>query len=131
MAQAAKRKCDDDPDAEENQKSYFYLPSWVVSVDAFDLWQAGIKPPDDIGLSRGAADEVRRVRKWAALEKEKMQDPSDTALADLEREPIAQVPPEVLAPHHLPPVAVPAASQFDPAVLARVAQIMAASRVVT
>ena len=59
----------------------------------------------------------------AALEREKMQDPSDTTRANLEAEPIDRLPPGAL----LTPEERPAGSIFSPETLARVAAIKAAS----
>lgn len=41
------------------------MPAWVVSRDALEMWKAGMEPPASVQLSAAAAAEVWRLRAWA------------------------------------------------------------------
>ena len=50
---------------EENDDELLAYPAWVVSDAAGKLWEQGVEPPTSLQLSRAAAAEIVRLRKWA------------------------------------------------------------------
>ena len=58
------------------------LPAWVVSRDAFTMWQAGFEPPASMRLSAAAEAEVWRLRAWATAARAKGDAPTATVAAN-------------------------------------------------
>ena len=57
------------------------LPAWVVSRDAFTVWEAGLEPPASARLSAFAEAEVWRLRAWATAARAKAAAPLATVVA--------------------------------------------------
>lgn len=117
---AQKRKFTLEPDSLRG------LPPWVVCFDSADLAFKGVPLPDDLKLSNGALRELKAIREWAAR---------TNVPAVAEQPPVAEQaappPPTPQTAHILrvvpPPCVSPAV--FDPAVLAKVAQLKSGPRV--
>lgn len=115
------------------------MPAWVVSRDAFTMWQAGFEPPASVRLSAAAEAEVWRLRAWATAARAKAEAPFAAVAA-------TATPKQKVVPVTASAARTPAASatsgsvmqkrvqsvleqqagpspQFDPDVLARVAAI--------
>ena len=114
--QKRKHSADDDDE-------FGLYPTWVSCMDSLVLFNKGVKPPADVKLSKEAAAEVRRVRAWA-------KEMNSLPIAEQLRQAEVDLPPPPPAAPTPPPVAMDAArAPFDPALLARVAQLKNAPRV--
>ena len=107
-------------------------PVWVICDSTFRLWRTGGHPPPEFRLSPAAAAEVARLKAWAKEHEEQEEKeaawPKPTACQQHGKRPPSQVqlqPLQPLQPAQMPPVIVEALrpTQFDPAVLQRVAAI--------
>ena len=92
-------------------------------MNALILFNKGIEPPAEVKLSKEASSEVRRARAWAE------QTAALPMAEQLRRDEAASPPPPPAAP--TPPTAAMDTERapFDPAVLARVAQLKQGPRV--
>ena len=109
-------------------------PVWVICDSTFRLWRTGGHPPPEFRLSPAAAAEVARLKAWAKEHEEQEEEeaawPKPTTRQQHGKRPPSQLqlqPQQPPQPPQMPPVTVEALhpTQFDPAVLARVAAIQA------
>ena len=136
-----KRKADqDDPD--EGSGNAF--PPWVVCFGSACLFHQGVSLPDELKMSKKTLKELQRIKKWAASHPGLAGNPAASPPPTVQvheavqprmpaANPAASPPPtmqvEVMGPSVVPPARVPPAQPFDPAVLAKVAQLKNGLRV--
>ena len=136
LLNAQKKRMLSDVDIGEEHGNELGWPVWVMCDSTFRLWRTGGHPPPEFRLSPAAAAEVARLKAWAKehelQEEEEAAWPKPTPRQQHEKRPPSQrpwqlQPPQPPQPPQMPPVTVEALhpTQFDPAVLQRVAAIKA------
>ena len=114
-----KRKADqDDPDATGSGNAF---PPWVVCFDSLILYRQGVSLPDELKLSKRTVKELLRIKEWAARARvARVPEHEPRCLAAS----VAASPPPTTQGQAIgSPIVRPPASPFDPATLARVAQL--------
>ena len=108
---------------EDEDEVWQQYPTWVTCMNSLILFNKGIFPPAEVKLSKEASSEVRRARAWAE------QTAAVPMAEQLRQAEAASPPPPPPAP--TPPTAAVDSERppFDPAVLARVAQLKQGPRV--
>ena len=125
-----KRKADqDDPDPTGSGNEF---PPWVNCFDSLILYRQGVSLPDELKLSKNTLKELRRIKEWAKRTKAARVQEHEARLPQPAATVVASPPPTMQVQAMRPPTVpgpAPVASPFDPAVLARVAQLRNGPRV--
>jgi len=121
--------------ADPNELTMNGAPAWVISFELADVWRRGEVPPPEVQLSKAAVAQVKRLKEWAVRRRTEAieRDARARAVAayidqECENLGIDNLPPPQPQPRPEPQPAAP--TQFDPAVLARAAQLANGPRVV-
>ena len=113
-------------------KSDFPYAEWVVCINSLMLFERGVNLPEELKLSKKAVQELKAIRSWAAAAALTVgPDGGAQPAGAAEGPPLPPTPPTVQVDAVVPPTRTPLAAlcEFDPAILARVAQLRNGPRV--